>query len=321
MIADGHALSPAGADRPAAPASPDSGDACLYPSVLATLTPPRSLTLAQHARRAGIGAAGGTLVGLGAILTPLPGPGLLIIGAGMMVLGTEFPGAKRVMDRGVGALVEAIEGEESGDEHDDDSKISSGADGGGGSSGGGDDGDGEDSNSLSPSDESKKEMAQESSFSFLAPPRGLLSRMAERLREGGPAAEPNSTEPPRGLLSRITERLREGGPAAEPTSTETTASPSAPKPVPVPMRRHLEGAAKAFRTKARAAGRIHMLPALKKHLDGGGGGGDVGGGAGDLGVFTRNGTDGGAAGVPTPSGIDDNISAGDGADQVRADRC
>eukprot|EP00588_Corethron_pennatum_P010672 CAMPEP_0194274180 /NCGR_PEP_ID=MMETSP0169-20130528/7328_1 /TAXON_ID=218684 /ORGANISM="Corethron pennatum, Strain L29A3" /LENGTH=417 /DNA_ID=CAMNT_0039017305 /DNA_START=257 /DNA_END=1510 /DNA_ORIENTATION=- len=86
----------------------------MYPSVALTIAPLLAkagpLTLKQHAKRAGTAIAGGTLCVVGGIMAPLPTPGgVLVIGAGMMVLGTEFPAAQKVMDRAVGGLVDVIE--------------------------------------------------------------------------------------------------------------------------------------------------------------------------------------------------------------------
>ena len=51
------------------------------------------------ARRAATAAAGGTMVALGAVMTPLPTPGgLLLVYCGMSVLGTEFPAARKALD-------------------------------------------------------------------------------------------------------------------------------------------------------------------------------------------------------------------------------
>jgi hypothetical protein len=62
------------------------------------------------ARKVGIAAAGGTLVAVGAILTPLPTPGgILLAGAGLGVLSTEFECAKKVLDTGKTKLVDLID--------------------------------------------------------------------------------------------------------------------------------------------------------------------------------------------------------------------
>lgn len=50
-------------------------------------------------RRVGVGTAGGLLVVVGVVLLVLPGPGLLVIAAGLAVLATEFTWAKRLLVR------------------------------------------------------------------------------------------------------------------------------------------------------------------------------------------------------------------------------
>ena len=62
------------------------------------------------ARKAAIAAVGGTLVAVGAILAPLPTPGgILLAGAGLGVLSTEFEGAKKVLEAGKEKLVDLID--------------------------------------------------------------------------------------------------------------------------------------------------------------------------------------------------------------------
>jgi hypothetical protein len=83
------------------------------------------------ARKAGVAAAGGALVAVGAVLTPLPTPGgILLAGAGLGVLSTEFECAKKALDTGKEKLVGLIdsipekrpelEQQESVDSYDDD---------------------------------------------------------------------------------------------------------------------------------------------------------------------------------------------------------
>ena len=60
----------------------------------------RDKPLRRVGRKASVGAAGMTTVAVGIALLPLPGPGTLIILGGLTMLGQEFPGAKRVADRG-----------------------------------------------------------------------------------------------------------------------------------------------------------------------------------------------------------------------------
>jgi hypothetical protein len=64
----------------------------------------------QHLKKAGVAVSGGAMVGVGLIMIPLPTPcGALVAGAGMAVLGTEFPQAQRVLDRTRDAVVHVIE--------------------------------------------------------------------------------------------------------------------------------------------------------------------------------------------------------------------
>ena len=57
-------------------------------------------SLRRVRRKASVGAAGVTTIAVGVALIPLPGPGTLIILGGLTMLGQEFPGAKRMADRG-----------------------------------------------------------------------------------------------------------------------------------------------------------------------------------------------------------------------------
>lgn len=50
-------------------------------------------------RKIGIFVAGAVVVITGVILMPLPGPGLLIVIAGLMILATEFAWAERHLSR------------------------------------------------------------------------------------------------------------------------------------------------------------------------------------------------------------------------------
>ena len=72
----------------------------------ATLPP---MTRFRHtaARRTAIGAVGLSIVALGLVLMPLPGPGTLIVAGGLSVLRREYPLAGRVLDRmsGIGRRV------------------------------------------------------------------------------------------------------------------------------------------------------------------------------------------------------------------------
>jgi hypothetical protein len=50
---------------------------------------------------------GGTVLLIGAAMLVLPGPGLLVIAAGLAILATEFFWARRVLRRAKGALAKA----------------------------------------------------------------------------------------------------------------------------------------------------------------------------------------------------------------------
>lgn len=56
---------------------------------------------AERAYRTGVKVVGGTTVGLGVVLMPLPGPGTLIALGGLAILGTESERAKRLNQQGV----------------------------------------------------------------------------------------------------------------------------------------------------------------------------------------------------------------------------
>jgi uncharacterized protein (TIGR02611 family) len=51
------------------------------------------------AKRVGIAVAGGVLLGAGLVMMVTPGPGLLVMVAGLAVLATEFAWAERQRDR------------------------------------------------------------------------------------------------------------------------------------------------------------------------------------------------------------------------------
>jgi uncharacterized protein (TIGR02611 family) len=55
----------------------------------------------NKAYRAGVKVVGGTTVGLGIILMPLPGPGTLIALGGLAILGTESERARKLNHQGV----------------------------------------------------------------------------------------------------------------------------------------------------------------------------------------------------------------------------
>jgi uncharacterized protein (TIGR02611 family) len=63
------------------------------------LPPRRAAKAVKVARRAGVATAGTTLLGAGAVMLVLPGPGLLVLIAGLAVLATEFAWAERQLQR------------------------------------------------------------------------------------------------------------------------------------------------------------------------------------------------------------------------------
>jgi uncharacterized protein (TIGR02611 family) len=65
--------------------------------------------ISRTARKVGVGAAGATTVAVGLVLIPLPGPGTLIVLGGLGILGSEFPSAKRLADRGWNGIRNVIE--------------------------------------------------------------------------------------------------------------------------------------------------------------------------------------------------------------------
>jgi hypothetical protein len=57
-----------------------------------------------------VAVAGGVTVAVGVVLLPLPGPGTLVILAGLSILGREFPRARRAADKGKAAATSAFQG-------------------------------------------------------------------------------------------------------------------------------------------------------------------------------------------------------------------
>jgi uncharacterized protein (TIGR02611 family) len=56
-------------------------------------------TAKHHVKRVGIAIAGGLVVVVGIIAIPYPGPGWLIVFAGLAILATEFEWARRLLHR------------------------------------------------------------------------------------------------------------------------------------------------------------------------------------------------------------------------------
>ena len=70
----------------------------------------------KMARKAGVAVTGGALVIVGLPMIPMPTPGgVIVVGSGMAVLATEFPAARRALDRSRQGLANMV-----GDESDDD---------------------------------------------------------------------------------------------------------------------------------------------------------------------------------------------------------
>ncbi len=61
--------------------------------------PRRGRRLTRMLRRAAVASAGSSLVVAGVVLLVLPGPGTLVILAGLTLLATEFAWAARALDR------------------------------------------------------------------------------------------------------------------------------------------------------------------------------------------------------------------------------
>ena len=57
------------------------------------------MNLRRTAKRAGISLIGGAVIGCGLVMLVTPGPGLLVIAAGLAVLATEFVWAERILTR------------------------------------------------------------------------------------------------------------------------------------------------------------------------------------------------------------------------------
>ena len=63
----------------------------------------------RTARKVGVSVAGATTVAVGVVLIPLPGPGTLIVLAGLGILGSEFPAAERAARKGRNLLRRGID--------------------------------------------------------------------------------------------------------------------------------------------------------------------------------------------------------------------
>ena len=58
--------------------------------------------ISKRMKKVAIAIAGGLVVVLGIVLIPYPGPGWLVVFAGLAILATEFPWARKVLDRARG---------------------------------------------------------------------------------------------------------------------------------------------------------------------------------------------------------------------------
>ncbi len=69
--------------------------------------------MARQAKRVGVGVAGTSVLGAGVAMLVLPGPGLVVIVAGLAILATEFAWAERRLDQAkakVAAAADAARG-------------------------------------------------------------------------------------------------------------------------------------------------------------------------------------------------------------------
>ena len=56
-------------------------------------------------RKIVVAVGGTTILAIGVALLVLPGPGLVFIAGGLALLGTEFPAARRLLDRALDAVM------------------------------------------------------------------------------------------------------------------------------------------------------------------------------------------------------------------------
>jgi len=70
----------------------------------------RPAAKSSYFRKVGVAITGGTMVGVGLVMIPLPTPfGCVVAGCGMSVLGKEFPAAQRTWDNAKGKVLDAIQ--------------------------------------------------------------------------------------------------------------------------------------------------------------------------------------------------------------------
>lgn len=71
------------------------------------ITVPRRRRIAASARRLAVGCVGFALCGAGLVMLVLPGPGILVVFIGLLVLATEFSWAERAVERSRHRAVDA----------------------------------------------------------------------------------------------------------------------------------------------------------------------------------------------------------------------
>jgi uncharacterized protein (TIGR02611 family) len=98
-------------DVPAAVDTLNAVDDAAHP--LPPIRPARRVRVARQAKRVGVGVAGTSVLGAGVAMLVLPGPGLVVIVAGLAILATEFAWAERRLDQAkakVAAATDAAKG-------------------------------------------------------------------------------------------------------------------------------------------------------------------------------------------------------------------
>lgn len=97
--------------RGAAIVSPEKDECDKVPnSSTEEASPVKDGNVKEWVRKTSVAVAGGTMVGVGLVMIPLPTPfGAVVAGSGMAVLGTEFPAAQRVLDKTCSKVADAIE--------------------------------------------------------------------------------------------------------------------------------------------------------------------------------------------------------------------
>lgn len=97
-------------DQPEASPVLEASEVSEAPIVETTITTNKKESVADWVRKTGVAVAGGTMVGVGLVMIPLPTPfGAVVAGSGMAVLGTEFPAAQRALDRACNKVADAID--------------------------------------------------------------------------------------------------------------------------------------------------------------------------------------------------------------------